>query len=394
MTLLTKIQKFKEGELQILKQSKSSFQGKIYLGKKDNIPQYKYKSIKTISVDEAVKKLTNWYHEVKYLSNTNQIEQLYPTKNKAKKLIEQYLKDHIFKNEKSKKDDISNSKNIINFLETHNVDDFTKKSLIDLKSFLLNKPFKNNTVRHHFMLLRRMYRDLLNSEKITKDRIPDFPKLLKNSSQITYLSFDQYKTLMNISETRIKQTGLSRKSQLARKSLHYYIQFICGCGLRRSEASKLQFKDIKIDYDKIDKSYSLEIHVKNGKTGSRIVVSKPSSYYAFLNLKNIYSQYSDIIDFNEDASVFPRDFRKSAHELFKIAGVDIDENGYKLDLTALRKTYICWGLINGEKIFDIAINCGNSPEIIKTNYADKLTSVALKHRLRKFKVYTTNYTTA
>lgn len=393
MTVFTKIEKYKDGELQILKQSKSSFQGKIYLGKHNNLPRYKYKSVKTNDINDALNQLNSWFFEVKYLSNSNQLEKLSPIKNKAKNLIKKYLEKHIFLNKKSKSNDQSLSKNIIEFLDKYKIDEFNKKNLLNLKNFLSDKSFTKNTIRHHFNVLRKMYRDLLNDDVIQKDEVPEFPILPKNASKITYLDFDEYKHLKEISKKRMEQIGLSRSVALARKSLHCYIQFMCGSGLRRSEASRLKFEDIKVDFDKIDKTYSLEISIKNGKTGSRTVITKSSSYHAFENLKKIYNEYSDLIKQELNSKVFPKDFKKSANELFKAAGLYKDKNGYERNLTSLRKTYICWGLINDEKIFDIAINCGNSPEIIKSNYADKLTSVKLKNRLRKFKIYTTSHTT-
>ena len=46
MTTNTKIKKYRDGELLILKQSQCSYQGKIYLGRSNGQTRFTYKSIK------------------------------------------------------------------------------------------------------------------------------------------------------------------------------------------------------------------------------------------------------------------------------------------------------------------------------------------------------------
>lgn len=377
------VEKLFENQLTILKQSDKGYQGKIYLGKQNKNPIYKYKSIKSQNYNLVKEELTKWYYEVKYLKIVGKVEEKYPTKHNIIQYIEKYLVNHNFKNERERGNEVSLAKNIFEFVRSTNIKELTKKTLFDLKTFLLNKSFTNNTVRHHFMMLRRMYRDLLNQDLITKENIPDFPSLSKNASKISFISFDEYKHLLTVSEQRMYQKQLARPVELARKSLHLYIQFMIGSGLRRQEADHIKFEDIEIDYDKKDKSYCLIISVKKSKTGARTVVTKQTSYFAFVKLKKLYSQYSDLIQQFPNSKLFPSNFVKSSKELFKAAKINIDKDGYQRNLTTLRKTYICWGLIKGEDIFDLAINCGNSPEVIRSNYADKLTSISFKNRLRK-----------
>ena len=77
--------------------------------------------------------------------------------------------------------------------------------------------------------------------------------------------------------------------------------------------------------------------------------------------------------------MFLRSFIKSVKELFRSAKINIDEStNLKINLTTTRKTYIYWALENGENIYDIARNCGNSVEVIQKSYANKLSNIALK----------------
>ena len=63
-----------------------------------------------------------------------------------------------------------------------------------------------------------------------------------------------------------------------------------------------------------------------------------------------------------------------------------EKNNKKRDAKSLRQTYISWGLINGEKIFDIAKNCGNSVAVIEKHYANNIKSKHLEERLSSLEI--------
>ena len=48
--------------------------------------------------------------------------------------------------------------------------------------------------------------------------------------------------------------------------------------------------------------------------------------------------------------------------------------GKKRDIKTYRHTYISWGILNKEDIYQLATNCGNSVGVIQNNYAKELTS--------------------
>ena len=60
------------------------------------------------------------------------------------------------------------------------------------------------------MLLRRMYRDLLEQDIFQKDDVTDFPSLSKNASEISFITFDEYKHLLEVSEKRMNEQKLAR----------------------------------------------------------------------------------------------------------------------------------------------------------------------------------------
>ena len=41
----------------------------------------------------------------------------------------------------------------------------------------------------------------------------------------------------------------------------------------------------------------------------------------------------------------------------------------KRDLTVLRHTYICFRLVHGASLFEVAMNCRTSPQMISEHYA-------------------------
>ena len=383
MPKFTIIEKLFDNQLVIYKRSLTSISARIYLGKSNNVAIYQYKTIREKYSKEVRKEFCEWFYTVKHLQKNNQLNQVFIKQKTAKTLIQQYLTQHHFKTKRDQKNEIYFASQILKYLQQYKIKHFSKKTLHQLSLHLTQLEYSSSTIKHYFNMLRRMYRDLLSRDEIKSDDVPEFPKLQKRKqTDLTYLTFKEYRHLLNISSKRCEEQNLTRLIQLQRKSLHQYLIFMVGTGLRREESIHLRFRDIQIDSSNNTKT--LEIKVNQSKTGKRIVISRPSAYHAFENLKKLYSKYSDLISQFANDLLFPRSFVKSAKELFRSAKIDIDEStNLKRNLTTTRKTYICWALENGENIYDIARNCGNSVEVIQKSYADKLPNIALKNRLRQ-----------
>lgn len=361
----------------------------IYLEKINNIPKYVFKSIKTNDKNFAISELQNWCDEVHYLLRNN--KQL-PESNRKNRFIA-YSKDYIDnfdrKDNATHKDDSKYHKHLIHWIKTEKikqVDRRTLQSLLD--DYLPDITDSQNTKGHWFNYIRKVFRYQISKDELRKEELPDFPKLKKNAGKRIYLDFSQYRKLIEHSIERMNQIKLSRRNQLIRKTLNRFIIFQCATGIRPDETYNLNWKDITTKRNTKGDKY-LSIEVIDGKTGDRTVISKPSAVDALRELKMINMEYQDLfttlkLDKNK---VFPFKMSSSNRSLLKSANLYEDKSiNKKRDIKTYRHTYISWGVIKGETLFEIAKNCGNSVAVIEKYYANNLTSTNFANSLSSFKV--------
>ena len=73
------------------------------------------------------------------MSTVGKVETKYPTKRNIRQLIEKHLANHKFLNDRARRNEISLSKNILDFIHHTKIKDLTKKNLFDLKQYLKDK---------------------------------------------------------------------------------------------------------------------------------------------------------------------------------------------------------------------------------------------------------------
>ena len=391
MTLKNKIKKYRDGELLILQQSNSSYQGKIYLGFINKQTRFTYKSVKTDDYDFAVKTLKSWFDDTKYKLNNNITLDIKTKENKFLKWIDEYqvsIKDSKNKNDKEA---IHYANKLTNWIKKENISQIDYPNLIILRDkYLPSFNYTLNTISHYFNYIRKVYRFQKEIGKLNKIDEPEFPVIKKNVSRRTYFTFDQYRVLINKSKERMEEGGLNRYSQFIRKSLNRFIIFQCGSGLRPAETYALTFKDLetRINRNQKEKRY-YRIAVIDGKTGSREVISKPQCYDAIQQLKIIYNEYQDIIEeygYDKD-KVFPVKFGQSNRNLLRSCGLYQDRLTHKTrDINTYRHTYISWGILNGDDIYQLATNCGNTVGVIQNHYAKELVSRDFEEDLSSLRI--------
>ena len=68
-------------------------------------------------------------------------------------------------------------------------------------------------------------------------------------------------------------------------------------------------------------------------------------------------------------TVFPLPFANNIKSIF------INSSNYSDDFSRVRyRHYISWGILNGDDIYQIATNCGNTVGVIQNHYAKELVS--------------------
>ena len=382
-----KYESYRDGKLKVRKRSKSSYQGKIYIEKINNNPRYVFKSIKTDDKNYAISELQNWCDDVQYLLRNKKELPISNQKNRFITYSKDYIDNFDRKDNATHKDDNKYHKHLMSWIKTQKikqVDRRTLQSLLD--DYLVNITDSQNTKGHWFNYIRKVFRYQISKDVLRKEELPEFPKLKKNAGKRIYLDFSQYRKLIEHSIERMNESKLSRRNQLARKTLNRFIIFQCATGIRPDETYNLNWKDITTKRNTKGDKY-LSIEVIDGKTGDRTVISKPSAVEALKELKMINMEYQDLfttlkLDKNK---VFPFKMSSSNRSLLKSANLYEDKSiNKKRDIKTYRHTYISWGVIKGETLFEIAKNCGNSVAVIEKYYANNLTSKNFENTLSSF----------
>jgi integrase len=131
------------------------------------------------------------------------------------------------------------------------------------------------------------------------------------------------------------------------------------------------------------------VHQGKTKKSVRTVISKPPAVDAIKQLKEVYLEYSDILNKEKvDRNIiFP--FNQSQSNLTLLKSADLYEDKEmkkKRDVYTYRHTYISWSVLKGSALFNIAKNCGTSVAMIEKHYANNLTSVHFQNVLSTLKI--------
>ena len=362
------------------KRKENNYFGRVYIPKEyssKNSKQEVYWSTGTDDYNRAEKilneKFNDLYYQIRHGEFVGNIEILSIINKFEDHLLREYELNRVTKLY------YNNFKNPINavkrFILERKIKRFERKTLkfdyIDFRK-TENPNYKNTSLAQEMNALRLVMNYALDNDFIGKNDLPDYPKIEKQDNNRTFFRPDEYKKLLKISRKRCDQSKVSDLTTIQRLRLHYWIIFCVGSGLRVSEANRLTFGDIKVIEQK--KERSLLVSVKKGKTGTREVRTETSSYYALIKLKEEYLKRGMSID--QSTNIFQTNtFAKSFNGLLDECDLKVcPRTNKKRDGKSLRQTYISWEIIkNKRNLHWIAKNCGNSIEVIQTNYANNLT---------------------
>jgi integrase len=148
-------------------------------------------------------------------------------------------------------------------------------------------------------------------------------------------------------------------------------------GLRPDEALRLQFRDVSIINDDATHETILLIKVR-GKRGVGNCKSMPNAVRPFTRLRDRKRAAPIEHDAKNMALPKPDDllFPGSQHELLNNVlieeGLKFDREGRARTAYSLRHTYICFRLLEGADIYQVAKNCRTSVEMIQKYYASHI----------------------
>ena len=153
-------------------------------------------------------------------------------------------------------------------------------------------------------------------------------------------------------------------------------------GLRPDEVKLLEFRDVEIVEDEYSGQRILEIEVR-GKRGVGYCKSMPGAVRPFERLlarerpaaRNSGDDNPEPVESRKPEPtdrLFPNEFKKMFNGILTDAKLKFDRNGKARTAYSLRHSYICFRLLEGADIYQVAKNCRTSVEMIEKHYAAHL----------------------
>ena len=173
----------------------------------------------------------------------------------------------------------------------------------------------------------------------------------------------EYKTFYKATGERAKNPKKERWRS-ACEDLHDYVLFMVNSGLRPDEAKRIELRDIDIVADGPGNEEILHIAVR-GKRGVGYCKTMPGAVIPFKRMKERHS-------LEPNQLLFPKIQRELFNTLLDELGMKHDREGNPRTSYSLRHTYICFRLMEGADIYQVAKNCRTSVEMIEKYYASHI----------------------
>lgn len=228
------------------------------------------------------------------------------------------------------------------------------------------KPSRS-TVHKEIVCLRQVLKTASRNGWI--NGLPDMSAPYKASGKIghrAWFSPEEYTRLHEATLARARSPKRDRwKGEC--EQFHDYVVFMVNTGLRPDEASRLEYRDVAVVEDEDTGEEILVIDVR-GKRGVGFCKSMPEAVEVFRRLQ----------DRNKPSPtdrVFGPVQRELMNAILDELQMKKDREGNARTAYSLRHTYICFRLMEGANIYQLAKNCRTSVEMIEKHYAAHLKNV-------------------
>jgi hypothetical protein len=222
-------------------------------------------------------------------------------------------------------------------------------------------PPARSTLHQEFVTLRLVLKAAHRQGWIAG--VPDLSPPYKTSGKVTHRAWfspAEYKQLYEATRKRAKHP-LNKRWRRVCEELHDQVLFMANTGLRPDETKSLQDRDAVIVQDKATGETIVEIEVR-GKRGVGYCKSMPGAVRPLERIrKRNRPKPSD--------RLFPNDHRELFNAILQELGLKVDRDGNRRTLYSLRHSYICFRLLEGADIYQVAKNCRTSVEMIEKHYA-------------------------
>ena len=210
------------------------------------------------------------------------------------------------------------------------------------------------------------------------DTLPDLSDPYRRQTKIErrpWFTPNEYKLLYRATRQNAAEPKSPRYAWHA-EQLHDFVLFAANTGLRPDELKQIEFRDIEIVDDDYSNERILEIEVR-GKRGVGYCKSMPGAVRPFERLRD--RQRSGATGFDGEGRVplptdriFPNEFKKMFNRIMVDNNLKFDRDGKARTAYSLRHSYICFRLLEGADIYQVAKNCRTSVEMIEKHYAAHL----------------------
>ena len=329
-------------------------------------------STKEESLGRAKDFAEDWYLELKGKHRRGEVR----NEKTFKQAADQFLREYEIITEGQRNPDYVKSHGIK--LRVHLLPFFGDKGLSEITPGLVQeyrihrhttsksgKPPSRSTMHKEIVTLRQVLKTATRHGWL--QYLPDLSPPYKTSGKIVHRAWfspQEYRQLYMATRRRA-QEPLKQRWKYACEQMHDYVLFMGNTGLRPDEASRLEYRDVKVVKDRDSGQTILEIEVR-GKRGVGYCKSTPGALRPFLRLRTRNKP-------KPEDRLFPGG---TQHELFnKILteeGLKFDRDGNRRTAYSLRHTYICIRLMEGADIYQIAKNCRTSVEMIEQYYASHI----------------------
>ena len=177
---------------------------------------------------------------------------------------------------------------------------------------------------------------------------------------------EEYKAFYKATGERAKNPKKERW-RTACEDLHDYVLFMVNSGLRPDEAKRIEIRDIDIVADGPGDEEILHIAVR-GKRGVGYCKTMPGAVLPFKRMKERHN-------LEPNQLLFPKIQRELFNTLPDELGMKHDREGNPRTSYSLRHTYICFRLMEGADIYQVAKNCRTSVEMIEKYYASHIKNI-------------------
>jgi len=198
--------------------------------------------------------------------------------------------------------------------------------------------------------------------------VPDLSEPYRSSTKVSHRAWfspEDYRRLYQATRARARRPPRERWRGPC-EDLHDYVLFMANTGLRPDEAARLEHRDVQVVATGEPGERILEIEVR-GKRGVGFCKSMPGAVAPYERLRARHAPAP------EDR-VFGRTPRELLNTVLGELGLKHDRDGRPRTAYSLRHTYICFRLMEGADIYQVAKNCRTSVEMIEKFYAAHLKS--------------------